>query len=92
MTVRELVEALGGPAAVGRSFGISTEAVCQWTAANAVPRARRLDVWALAQRAGLAWRPPGGEGLTLRAATYDQHAGRPLTADEQPAEPSQAAA
>jgi hypothetical protein len=68
LSVRELVVAFGGPAKLGRAVGVSTEAVCNWQAKDAVPKSRHLQVWRLAQAKGLTWRPPGMEGVTLAPA------------------------
>jgi hypothetical protein len=74
LTVRELVRQLGGPASVGRKLGVTAEAICNWQARGAVPKARHLDVWRLAQAAGLSWRPPGADGLALTPRPVSQAA------------------
>jgi hypothetical protein len=74
LTVRELVRQLGGPASVGRKLGVTAEAICNWQARGAVPKARHLDVWRLAQAAGLSWRPPGADGLALAPCPVSQAA------------------
>jgi 2,4-dienoyl-CoA reductase-like NADH-dependent reductase (Old Yellow Enzyme family) len=43
-------------------------AVCNWQARNSVPHARRMPLWRLAQAAGVAWRPPGFDGVELHGA------------------------
>jgi hypothetical protein len=67
-TVRDLIRQLGGPAAVARVFGVTTEAVCNWQMRGAVPKAHHLRLWQMAQAAGLDWRPPGTDGITLAPA------------------------
>ena len=74
LSVRELVRQLGGPAQVGREIGVTTEAVCAWSARNSVPHGRRLTLWRMAAAASIDWRPPGCEGLTLAPAEPDQAA------------------
>lgn len=74
LTVRDLIRQLGGPATVGRQLGVTAEAICNWQARGAVPKARHLDVWRLAQAAGLSWRPPGADGLALAPRPVSQAA------------------
>jgi hypothetical protein len=81
-SIRDLVRALGGPAAVGRALGITLEAVCNWQRHNAVPEARQLAVWRMAQAAGLPWRPPGAAGLTLPAPAPPPQPEPPLAQDQ----------
>ena len=40
-------------------------AVSLWRRQDRVPPAREVAVWRMARDAGLAWTPPGAEGLTL---------------------------
>lgn len=65
MTVRELIMALGGPAAVAASRGVSVTAVFNWMAANRVASRHAIGLWAAAKRAGIDWRPPEAAGLDL---------------------------
>lgn len=65
MTVRELVMALGGPAAVAASRGVSVTAVFNWMAADRVAARHRIGLWAAAKRHGIDWRPPDAAGLDL---------------------------
>lgn len=63
--VRTLVQQLGGPTEVGEALGLSCEAVCMWYRRNAVPDRHHLALWRIAKARGLAWQPPGTEGLRL---------------------------
>lgn len=54
---------LGGQAEVARRLGVTRAAVSQWVAADAVPVARRIDLWRLAVDGAIEWTPPGAEGL-----------------------------
>lgn len=60
----ELVRQLGGPLAVGRALGVSTQAVCMWYQRGISPRFHAA-VWRLANAKGVHWTPPGFEGVRL---------------------------
>ena len=60
----ELVRQLGGPLAVGRALGVSTQAVCMWYQRGISPRFH-ARVWRLANAKGVPWTPPGFEGVRL---------------------------
>jgi hypothetical protein len=68
-SVADLVRALGGPAAVGRWLGITSDAVSMWYVRRrgppAIPPQHHPALWRLAQAKGVAWTPPGFEGLRL---------------------------
>ena len=61
---RELIRALGGPSRVARQLAISPQAVTNWYRDGVAAR-HHLRLWAMAQAAGLDWRPPNTEGLKL---------------------------
>jgi hypothetical protein len=65
VTLGELIDGLGGGAAVARLIGISPSAVSHWRREGSVPPERRLELWRLAVRAGIEWRPPGVADVTL---------------------------
>ena len=73
-TVRELVRQLGGPAKIGRELRVTPEAISNWSRLDRIPPGRMLDVWRLAQAAGLSWRPPGADGLALAPRPVSQAA------------------
>jgi hypothetical protein len=64
---RDLVHQLGGPSAIATRLGISAQAVSNWYSAG-IPKAHHLRLWQMAQAAGLDWRPPGTDGITLAPA------------------------
>lgn len=64
MNTRELVDALGGPARLGRALGVTIPAICKAYTHGFPPR-HHLALWRMAKRAGLPWRPPGADGLDL---------------------------
>lgn len=66
MDTRELIRALGGPAAVARKLRRTTSAVSLWLRDNAVPAEHHVTVWNMAAEAGLDWTPPGAEDLRAR--------------------------
>lgn len=74
MMVSELLVELGGPARLGRALGVTTAAVSNWSAAQRVPPTHALAIWRMATAAGLAWTPPGAEGLRLVEAAPAQEA------------------
>jgi len=63
MTVSELIAALGGPTAVAGALGQKPGSVKMWSHRDALPAEHRLPLWRLALERGLAWEPPGAEGL-----------------------------
>lgn len=67
LSARELVRQLGGATAIAHQLGVSAQAVTNWYR-DGIPRRHHLALWQLAQAKGLAWRPPGTEGLTLAPA------------------------
>jgi hypothetical protein len=68
MNARELVDALGGPARLGRALGVSIPAICK-AYTHGFPARHHLSLWRMAKRAGLPWRPPGADGLDLVETT-----------------------
>jgi hypothetical protein len=69
LPVRDLVRQLGGPTKVARQLGgLSCEAVCMWFRSGRIPQKHHLPLWRLAQAKGIAWCPPGFEGLALAPA------------------------
>jgi hypothetical protein len=66
LTTYDLIQALGGPVAVSEHLGVTAQAVCGWYDARAgIPSRHHLALWRMAQERGVAWRPPGAEGLRL---------------------------
>jgi hypothetical protein len=63
--VDQLIDDLGGAAAIAAACRVSLPAVYNWQARNEVPSRHRLTLWRLAKERGLDWRPPGAEGLDL---------------------------
>ena len=61
---RDLIRDLGGPKAVAEALGVSAQAVCNWYAVG-IPARHELALWRIAKARGLAWQPPGTEGLRL---------------------------
>lgn len=66
MTAQEIIQKLGGPVLVGRSLGIRSQAVSQWSMKNSIPVARvpemvrlsrkkRLGITAYHMRPDLDW-------------------------------------
>lgn len=64
MKTRELIDALGGPAAVAAARGLSVTAVFNWCAGG-IPARHWIALWRMAKQSKLDWRPPGTEGLDL---------------------------
>lgn len=56
MTVREIIQTLGGPAAIGRRLGCRSQAVSQWSMHNRIPVARVFELELLARERGLPMR------------------------------------
>lgn len=44
-TAQQIIDFLGGPAAVGRRFTISTQAVSDWGVKGRIPAGWAVDVW-----------------------------------------------
>lgn len=59
MTLRDLIDALGGSSAVARELGVSQQAVTNMKARNALPPRHLLTLWRLAKEKGVDWTPPG---------------------------------
>lgn len=53
MSVREIIQSLGGPAAIGRQLGCRSQAVSQWAAHNRIPLQRIFALEQLAREQGL---------------------------------------
>lgn len=86
LTVRAVIDALGGPAEVGEICRISAPAVSNWGARDVVAAEHRITIWRLAQAKGLDWKPPGADGLCLaesadggRLGVSEKAAGRRCT-------------
>jgi hypothetical protein len=71
-SVKALVKALGGANAVARACGVVAAAVSNWGAVGAIPHRHHATLWRLAQAKGVAWTPPGFEGVRL-VAVVDPH-------------------
>lgn len=56
MTARDIVQALGGPAAIGRHLGIRCQAVSLWIRKDRIPAERVPDLEHLAREQGVALR------------------------------------
>lgn len=65
VSLSECIDTLGGTAAVAHACGLARTAVSNWKAAGKVPPRHTIALWAMAKRAGVAWQPPGTEGLDL---------------------------
>ena len=65
MDLREVITALGGPAEVATGLGVKPGAVATWSWRGRLPSRHAVPFWIIADRAGLAWRPAGTEGLSL---------------------------
>lgn len=53
MTVREIISALGGPAAVGRQLGVTPQAVSLWALKQRIPADRVPALEGIARGAGV---------------------------------------
>jgi hypothetical protein len=58
-SVKALVEALGGVAALSVMFDLSPQAICNWIAQDAIPARYHAVFLMITEREGLYWRPPG---------------------------------
>lgn len=56
MTARDVIAALGGPAAVARHCGVRSQAVSLWVIKDRIPADRVPDLEALARSRGVAVR------------------------------------
>lgn len=65
VTLDQLIEQLGGSAAVAKACGVGVSAVSNWVARGGVAAEHRVTLWRLATEAGIDWTPPGAEGLRL---------------------------
>ena len=65
MDLRDVITALGGPAVVATGLGVKPGAVATWSWRGRLPSRHAVPLWIMADRAGLAWRPPGTEGLSV---------------------------
>jgi hypothetical protein len=74
MQVRDLIRALGGPVAVGARLGVSSQAVSNAVRRQRLPSDWHLPLWQMALDAGLAWTPPGAEGLRDRLSRVSPEA------------------
>jgi hypothetical protein len=77
MRIGTLIKALGGPTAVAAALGLRLSTVGNWKMRDAIPREHHLAVWRLAIEKGIAWTPPGGDGLTLIPAANSPNAPKP---------------
>lgn len=60
MNVSQFIAALGGPSAAGRLFGVSPQAVCNWTARGILPERVHYRAARLASEHGLEFDPELG--------------------------------
>lgn len=65
LTVSALVAALGGAARVAALCGVTGSAVSNWCAEHHIPARHWLKLWRAARAAGIAWAPPGADGLEI---------------------------
>ncbi|CAB4128009.1 hypothetical protein UFOVP99_4 [uncultured Caudovirales phage] len=72
MTVRELIRQLGGAAQVGKALGVSSVAVCNWYT-KGLPRSRHVELWGLCRAKGVAWKPPGADGVLATIPDPNSH-------------------
>lgn len=66
--IRDLLRGLGGPKAVALRIGVTPQAVTNWQMRAFIPQRHHLQLWRMAQAAGLDWQPPGTEGIALSPA------------------------
>lgn len=59
MSVRQLIDALGGPTRVAEQFEMTAQAVSNWIIDNEIPAARQVKMLQLAVQARIDWRPRG---------------------------------
>ena len=65
MQLRAVIAALGGPTKVAARLCVRADTVSMWSVRNRLPARHSVPLWLLADAAGLDWRPPGTEGLSL---------------------------
>jgi len=65
MELRAVIAALGGPKQVAARLCVRADTVSMWSLRNRAPSRHAVPLWIMADRAGLAWRPAGTEGLSL---------------------------
>ncbi|MGX9966089.1 hypothetical protein ACVFYP_22375 [Roseomonas sp. F4] len=68
MKTKLLIVALGGNKAVAGRCRVTSGAVSNWIAADAVPAEHHLTLWDMALAAEVEWTPPGAGGLRERLA------------------------
>lgn len=56
MTVKEIITALGGPSAIARQLGVTSQAVSLWTLNQRIPADRVPALEGMAREAGVAIR------------------------------------
>jgi len=61
MTIREFIDALGGPLAAGQMFGVGRTAVQNWLTDGRLPQRLHLRAAKLAAERGLAFDPEAAE-------------------------------
>jgi hypothetical protein len=64
MNTKDLIRALGGAGKVAAECGVGLSAVSNWTV-RGIPAEHHLTIWRMAAAAGLAWAPPGMDGVEL---------------------------
>lgn len=66
MRVKTLIVELGGNKPVAERCRVSSAAVSNWIAANAVPAEHHITLWDMALAAGVAWEPPRADDIRKR--------------------------
>lgn len=56
-SIDELIERLGGPTVIGEKFGISQEAVSNWSVRGNIGGSRHVQLLAMTRRKGLSVNP-----------------------------------
>lgn len=56
-SIADLVDELGGPTALGAKLGISSEAISNWIAREAIATGWHVRLWAMVSRRGLTVDP-----------------------------------
>jgi transcriptional regulator with XRE-family HTH domain len=69
MTVRQLIRALGGGAAVAQRCGVTRQAVSHWVRDDAAPKSHHVTLWTMASEAKLPWQPPNADAIRHLVAT-----------------------
>lgn len=57
LTVPEVIEALGGTAAVAELFDVTPPAVSNWKAEGKFPPSRHLEIYEICQERGIRYHP-----------------------------------